>query len=97
MESSLTSKVKLATAGAFLAFGLFTGAPALAQDTATEAADQASEVAGEVEEEAEGFDDWGLLGLLGLAGLAGLRKREPEVRTVERQDRVVNTVGDGTR
>jgi MYXO-CTERM domain-containing protein len=97
LEISLISKAKLATAGAFLAFGLFTGGAAIAQDAATEAADEVSEAA-QAPEEDEGFDDWGLLGLLGLAGLAGLRKREPEVRTVERrEDRVVNTVGDGTR
>ena len=33
-----------------------------------------------VEQEDEGFDDWGLLGLLGLAGLAGLRKKDEPVR-----------------
>ena len=33
-----------------------------------------------VEQEDEGFDEWGLLGLLGLAGLAGLRRKEEPVR-----------------
>ena len=29
-----------------------------------------------VEEDDDGFDDWGLLGLLGLAGLLGLKRRD---------------------
>jgi MYXO-CTERM domain-containing protein len=83
----LINKAKLATAGAFLAFGLFTGGAAIAQDAATGAANQV-EAAQSPEEDDGGFDDWGLLGLLGLAGLAGLRKREPDVRTVERRGTV---------
>lgn len=101
MEDSLLRKLKLATAGALLTFGLMTGAGAGAQQgTPTEATDEATEapqaVAATTED--EGFDDWGLAGLLGLLGLAGLRKRETETQTVERrEERVVNPVVDNTR
>lgn len=95
-------KMKLATAGAFLAFGLMTGGAAIAQQsTPTEASDDATETPDLVPattEEDEGFDDWGLAGLLGLLGLAGLRKGEPDVRTVERrEERVTPPVVDNTR
>lgn len=96
--------MKLATAGAFLAFGLMTGGAAVAQQstpTPTEASDEATEVPDRVAattDEDEGFDDWGLAGLLGLLGLAGLRKGEPDVRTVERrEERVAAPVVDSTR
>lgn len=102
MEDSLLRKMKLATAGAFLAFGLMTGAGAVAQQsTPTEVTDEATEVPQAVaptDDEDDGFDDWGLAGLLGLLGLAGLRKGETETRTVERrEERVVNPVVDTTR
>ena len=101
MQNSLLRKLKLATAGAFLAFGLMTGAGAVAQQgTPTEAADEATEAPQAVAatDEDEGFDDWGLAGLLGLLGLAGLRRGETETRTVERrEERVVNPVVDTTR
>ncbi len=89
----------MATIGAFLAFGLYAGGATVAQqDAATETADQVNNATQTAEEEGGGFDDWGLLGLLGLAGLAGLRKRESDVRTVERrEERVTGTVTDGTR
>jgi len=72
-----------ATAVALL-FGACLTAPGAAQQpqsqvmaqTANQQAEQAAD---------DGFDDWGLLGLLGLAGLAGLKKREPEVRTTDRE------------
>lgn len=98
-KSNLGDKLKLATAGALLTFGLATGGSALAQqDAATEAAEQVEDVASDAEDEADGFDDWGLLGLLGLLGLGGLRRGEPEVRTVEqRQERVTTPVVDTTR
>lgn len=98
MENTLLNKAKLATAGAFLAFGLVTGG-VMAQATPTEEADPIVAVPAAVEEEEdEGFDDWGLLGLLGLLGLAGLRKNEPEARTVERREtRVVEPTVDNTR
>ncbi len=94
--------MKLATASAFLAFGLMSGGAAIAQQsTPTEASDEATEAPDRVAattEEDEGFDDWGLAGLLGLLGLAGLRKGEPEVRTVERrEERVAAPVVDSTR
>lgn len=43
----------------------------------------AQELAQAVEEDDDGFDDWGLLGLLGLLGLAGLagRNRDDTRRT----------------
>lgn len=65
----------LATA---LGLGVAVSGPVAAQDTTTPEDDPVTA------ETDEGFDDWGLLGLLGLAGLAGLRKRDPEVRTVDR-------------
>jgi MYXO-CTERM domain-containing protein len=64
-----------------LLLGLLTAGPVLAQD-ATQTPSNAAQTADDEDE--GGFDDWGLLGLLGLAGLAGLRRREPEVRRVER-------------
>lgn len=68
----------------------------MAQATPTETAEPITATA--VQEEDEGFDDWGLAGLLGLLGLAGLRKKEPEARTVERREtRVVDPVVDNTR
>lgn len=54
-----------------LALGL--GAPAFAQDTATDP------TYGTTVETEDNDTDWGWLGLLGLAGLLGLRRREPVV------------------
>lgn len=67
-------------------FGLIATQSAIArEEEATEVADQVTGTVDEVEQEAAGFDDWGLLGLLGLLGLAGLlKKSDNDVRTVER-------------
>ena len=60
-----------------------------AADTTTDAAGDAGAAvdtaADNVQEEAQGFDDWGLLGLIGLLGLLGLGGRNR------------NVVVDGTR
>ncbi len=45
-----------------------------------------------VDDDDEGFDDWGLLGLLGLGGLAGLRKRTAHVIEPVRTERVETVV-----
>ena len=75
----LTSKgmAGLRAAALALLLGAFMTGGVAAQQEAEPAllAQEAEEV---IEEEDEGFDDWGLLGLLGLAGLAGLMKRNPE-------------------
>lgn len=76
-ETKFTTSLRLTALGIALGFGVAVSGPVAAQDTPTTSA-QATEEAD------EGFDDWGLFGLLGLAGLAGLRKRNPEVRTVDR-------------
>ena len=56
-----------------------------ASDTATAAGDAVGDTANNAQEQAQGFDDWGLLGLLGLLGLFGLGGRNR------------NVVVDGTR
>ena len=71
----------LRAAAVGLMFGVFFSGPVVAQQA--EPAMRAQEAAQPAEED-EGFDDWGLLGLIGLAGLAGLKKREPEVRPIDR-------------
>lgn len=43
-------------------------------DTAADTGAAVENTAGNVQDQAEGFDDWGLLGLLGLFGLLGLRR-----------------------
>lgn len=106
MKSSLLRKMQVALVAALLAFGLIAGGNAYAQNTpAVDDTDISAPAAGAVDDDVDideddddgGFDDWGLLGLLGLLGLAGLRKSEPDVRTVEREQPVVNPVVDTTR
>lgn len=107
MKVSLLRKIQLALIGALLTFGLVAGGGAVAQSTPdldVDDTDTSAPVAGAVDDvdiddddDDGGFDDWGLLGLLGLLGLAGLRKSEPDVRTVEREQPVVNPVVDTTR
>ena len=78
MRTKLENSLRVGAVGlAMLAGSLVMTPGTAAQDTPEPAAT----------EEDDGFDDWGLLGLLGLAGLAGLKRREPEVRPVDRTDR----------
>ena len=44
-----------------------------ANDTATAAGNAVDNTVNTAQDEARGFDDWGLLGLIGLLGLLGLR------------------------
>lgn len=85
------SKGMAALRAAALAFllGSFLSGPVPVMGQQAEPVVRAQVVDPVVEEEDEGFDDWGLLGLLGLAGLAGLmkREREPVVHTPVDRDR----------
>ncbi len=83
MKISNTKGLTGLRAGAVaLLLGACLSGPVMAQDTQPVLLAQTAEQP--ADEDDGGFDDWGLLGLLGLAGLAGLKKREPEVRTVDR-------------
>jgi len=88
MENLIKPALRIAALAAAMALTGAAGSGALAQDAtepaggvATEAAGTGAQVEQRAEEEAEGFDDWGLLGLLGLGGLAGLLRR-PERNVV---------------
>ncbi len=97
MNHKLLKVLRTGALGLTLTSGLFVTESVMAQD-ATQVAGQAEQAAQQVEDEASGFDDWGLFGLLGLIGLGGLLKRpSTEVRTVERPAtrRVVDTEDDG--
>jgi hypothetical protein len=83
MEISNTKALTGLRAGAIaLLLGACLSGPVMAQDTQPALLAQTAEQP--ADEDEGGFDDWGLLGLLGLAGLVGLKKREPEVRVVNR-------------
>jgi hypothetical protein len=104
MFPTITARLKTLIAILAIAVLAGFGAPAaqtVAQDAAaTEASDEvdqaqdtAQDAAADVEEEADGFDDWGLLGLLGLLGLGGLLKKDRHTVTthdVEPRTRVVD-------
>ena len=77
------AKHGLRAAAVGLMLGAFVSGPVMAQEAQPALLAQTADPVVEEEDEG-GFDDWGLLGLLGLAGLAGLKKREPEVRTMDR-------------
>lgn len=75
MRTTLEKVIRVGAVGLAMLFGSVAIAPGTAAQETEEPA---------AAEEDSGFDDWGLLGLLGLAGLAGLKRREPEVRRVDR-------------